>query len=137
MHENSQNPTISTYSVWNYRTEHHENHMTLRFWHSTMRRHSICGSSLGHAPRRGCILQSHAFPHHQSSSWQCLTCAHQFQIHETRTTRFPTVVQVPPLVMKCSHDHPFHMFSRNICNAPQIGFDLRIFHLFFIFHVVF
>ena len=137
MHENSQNPTISTYSVWNYRTEHHENHMTLRFWHSTMRRHSICGSSLGHAPRRGCILQSHAFPHHQSSSWQCLTCAHQFQIHETRTTRFPTVVQVPPLVMKCSHDHPFHMFSRNICNAPQIGFDLQIFHLFFIFRVVF
>src|ERR1700690_3922007 len=39
--------------------------------------------------------------------------------------------------MKHLHDHPFHIFSRNICNAPQIGFDLRIFHLFFIFHTVF
>src|ERR1700723_2632715 len=102
-----------------------------------MCKHPIHGSSLGHAPWRGCILQSHAFPRHRSSSWQCLTCAPQFQIRETHTTRSPTVVQVPPLVMKNSHDHPFHMLARSICNVLQIGFNLRTFHLFFIFHAVF
>ena len=98
-----------------------------------MRGHAIHGLSLGHVPRQGCILQSYAFPRHQSSSWQCLTCAHQFQIHETRTTRVPAVFQVPLSVMKRSRDHPFHMFPRNICNAPQIGFILRILSIFLLF----
>jgi hypothetical protein len=135
-HENSQDAIISAHSVRKYRTEHRKTRTILCFGGL------LCANTLFVVhPSAMYLGEAMSFGHMHS-----LVISHHLGNVSPVTFNFKYMKRV----LQGSHCRsdltpirgtftrsPLSMFTRNICNAPQFGSDLRIFHIFFIFRAVF